>query len=193
MKPEQWNEFAQYINGEYIKNNAWHSAKTIKKYKHHKVIFDNHIAYQTVNNTTTTQIYTRVTVPINTNYEFNFEVYRKSLLSSIGKLFGMQEIEIGNTKFDRDFIIKSNNGFKIKQLLNNQEIRHSIEQLKGVYITTSKKEGIWGKKLPEGKTELTLYTYDDITDFEMLKAFYDLLTILLDKLENMDYIKSEAN
>jgi len=192
MKPEKWNNFAEYINGEFIKEHNWHSAKAIKKYKDHIVVFDNHIAYQTVNNTTTTQIYTRVTIPINTNYEFNFEVYRRSLLSSIGKLFGMQDIEIGHTKFDRDFIIKSNNGFKIKQLLNNPEVRQFLEQLKGIYITTSKKEGIWGKKLPKGKIELTLYTYDDITDFEMLKAFYDLLTTLTDKLESMDYIKSEA-
>ncbi|MUV04012.1 hypothetical protein GN157_09855 [Flavobacterium rakeshii] len=192
MKPEKWNEFAQYINGEYIKNSAWHSAKTIKKYKGHSVIFDNYTTYQTVSNTTITQVFTRLTIPLNINYEFSFEIYRKNLITSIGKLFGMQDIEVGHTKFDRDFIIKSNNGFKIKQILNNKEVRESIEQFKGVYITTSKKEGIFGKKLPKSKTELTLYTYDDITDFEMLKAFYDLLTILTDKLESMDYIKTEA-
>ena len=39
---------------------------------------------------------------------FRFTVYRKGIFSDIGKWFGMQDIEIGDEDFDRDFILKSN-------------------------------------------------------------------------------------
>ena len=38
---------------------------------------------------------------------FRFSVYRKTVFSGIGKLFGMQDIEIGDPPFDDSFIVKA--------------------------------------------------------------------------------------
>jgi hypothetical protein len=44
-----------------------------------------------------------------------FKIYRKGIFSSIGRFFGMQDLEIGDSFFDGNFIIKGNNPKQIKR------------------------------------------------------------------------------
>ena len=190
MKSLQWQEFAKYINGSFTKHHFWHSAKVDTIYKNHRIIFDNYTVYNTVSSSTVTQTYTRVITPLSFKQEFYFEIYRKSIFSSIAKLFGMQDIETGHHEFDKDFIIKSNNGFKVKQLLNSPEVRKSIESIQNIHLSISDNEGIWGDKLPEGQAELSFYCEKEIHDFEKLKEIQILFHTILDQFQNMEIINN---
>lgn len=180
-----WETFAKTANGKFIERKYWHSPKTEIAYKEYKIIFDNYTAYSTVSNNTYEQKYTRVITSISTLNGFKFEIYPKSIISSVAKIFGMQDIETGDLDFDKAFIIKSNNEFKIKQLLNNQKIRLLIKELPKANVVISDQNGIWEEKLPENEVQLSFFTEGEITDLTILNNLRELFTLLLDKLDQM--------
>lgn len=53
---------------------------------------------------------------------FYFKIYRKGLFSDLGKLLGMQDISVGYSEFDEDFIIKGNDEEKLTRLFSNEKI-----------------------------------------------------------------------
>lgn len=60
---------------------------------------------------------------------FKFTVYRAGLLSGLGKLFRMQDIEVGHKEFDEAFIVKSNNVEKARALFADENIRQLLQSL----------------------------------------------------------------
>ncbi len=48
---------------------------------------------------------------------FPFHIYEAGFFSTLGKMFGMQDIEIGDEEFDRKFIIKCDHSDKLATLL----------------------------------------------------------------------------
>jgi len=71
--------------------------------------------------------------PLKISYSFDsvnfneFLIYPEDLTDKIGKLFGIKEIEIGDSTFDRNFIIRGNNESFIKKLLNEEMKRFLME------------------------------------------------------------------
>jgi hypothetical protein len=55
------------------------------------------------------RIHTAIEVKINNPFGFKLDIYEEGLFSKIYKVFGMQDIIIGNDKFDKEYIVKSNN------------------------------------------------------------------------------------
>ena len=62
--------------------------------------------------------------PLKISYLFDkfnpneFIIYPEDFTDRIGKLFGLKEIETGDTEFDRKFIIKSNNEIFLRAILS---------------------------------------------------------------------------
>ena len=48
---------------------------------------------------------------------FRFTIYRKGFFSDLGKLLGMQDIEVGDPEFDEAFIIKGNDEDRVRDAL----------------------------------------------------------------------------
>ncbi len=142
-----------------------------------------------VGNSSREEWYTRVVAKYEATDDFRFEIYKKGFIRLIEKLFGAQDIEIGIPDFDKKFIIKSNNGFKIKRLLQNSEIRSILNSLKEVNFETSNKQGIWGKQLPEKELELSFYTERMIKNTDELKTLLRLFQLILDDLFESKLIK----
>jgi hypothetical protein len=113
---------------------------------------------------------------------FRFTVYRKGIFSDIGKWLGMQDIEMGDTKFDLDFILKSNQERKLRELLGSSRIRELISQQPDIYFSVKDDEGFFSSKFPEGVDELYFQVVGVIKDVERLKSLYDLFAETLDQL-----------
>ena len=60
--------------------------------------------------------YTRMRAPYVNPEGFRFTIYRKGVFSDLGKLLGMQDIEVGDPDFDEAFIIKGNDESKVRDL-----------------------------------------------------------------------------
>ena len=69
---------------------------------------------------------TRIRAPYVNPGGFRFTIYRKSIFSGIAKAFGMQDIEIGDSPFDDDFIIKGTDESQVRALLANPRLRELI-------------------------------------------------------------------
>ncbi len=188
-----WKVFSDETNAKFISAKYDQSAKTEIIYDNWKIIFDNYINYIVVGNSSSEKTYTRVVVPYESIDNFRFEIYKSGFIRNIEKFFGVQDVELGIPKFDKKFIIKSNNEFKIKNLLQNLEIRNLIESLKDVNIETSNKKGIWEQELPEKQFELSFYVLNEIKNTSELKELLKLLKLLIDQLVLIKSIKSISN
>ena len=60
--------------------------------------------------------YTRMRAPYINPEGFRYTIYRKGLFSDLGKLLGMQDIEVGDPEFDEAFIIKANDEGRVREL-----------------------------------------------------------------------------
>ena len=113
---------------------------------------------------------------------FRFTIYRKTLFSDLGKFFGMQDIEIGDPEFDRDFIIKSNTAPKAMALFSNQKIRRLIQAQPSIHLQVKGDESWFGTSFPQGVDELYFQVPGVIKDLERLKALYELFAEVLNHL-----------
>lgn len=179
-----WQEFAKETNGAFKVGYSWISDSTEIEYKNWKIIFDNFTVWSGKYSSETTRIIAPITLADN----FRFELYREGFIRKVEKLFGAQDIEIGDVDFDKVFTIKSNNEFKIKTLLQNKDIKNLIQSQKEVNLVISDQKGIWEEKLPKGEFELSYYVDGEIHNFESLKSLLKLFKLILDELYLMKSI-----
>ena len=129
-----------------------------------------------------TIVYTRMRAPYVNPDGFRFRVYRKGIFSDLGKMFGMQDVEVGIPDFDRDFIIKGNDEGKLRQLFASPKIRALISEQKELDFSVKDDEGWFGPTFPDGVDELAFLVVGVIKDVERLKHLYDLFGETLDEL-----------
>src|SRR5436305_1854891 len=140
-KDEVWKELCSEIGADFIKGGFW---KDQSKVRAHVMNWTITLDTYTVSTGNSSVTYTRMRAPYVNKDGFRFTIYRKSLLSDLWKLFGMQDIEVGGPKFnyleplfgvtsyidkedidcgypnfDRDFIIKGNNEKKVREIFKN--------------------------------------------------------------------------
>jgi len=180
-----WQEFAKETNGIFTEGYSWNSDSTTIEYKQWKIIFDNYTLWSGKYSTEMT----RIVVPIVLSDNFKFEIYNEGFIRKIEKFFGGQDIETGNSDFDKAFTIKSNNEFKIKTLLRNKELRDLIRSQKIINIQVCNNKGIWEEELPKGEFELSYFADGEIDDIKTLKSLLLLFNLILDQLFQMNSIQ----
>jgi hypothetical protein len=127
-------------------------------------------------------IFTRMRAPYINPDDFRFTIYRKGCFSDLGKLLGMQDIEVGDPEFDEAFIIKGNDESKVRDLFANPKIRQMIQAQPKIRLRVKDSEGWFGPKFPENVDELYFQVLGVIKDVERLKALFDLFAAVLDRL-----------
>ena len=100
---------------------------------------------------------------------FRFTIYRRGFFSDLGKLLGMQDIEVGDPEFDEAFIIKGNDEDRVRVLFSNPKIRQLIQDQPKIRLTVKDSEGWFGPKFPENVDELHFEVVGVIKDVERLK------------------------
>jgi outer membrane protein assembly factor BamB len=126
--------------------------------------------------------YTRIRAPFINKDGFRFTVYRKSIFSGLGKMLGMQDVEVGYPEFDEAFIIKGNDETKLRALFANERIRQLIEMQPHIYLTVKDDEGWFRSQFPEGVDELYFRASGVIKDLDRLKSLYYLFAETLNHL-----------
>ena len=174
-----WKQLSSEINAEFVDRGFWKGGKVIAKVEEWTVMLDTY--YQQAGQYGGTG-YTRMRAPYVNKDGFRFTIYRKGLFSEIGKLFGMQDIEVGYPNFDRDFIIKSNAEDKVRMLFSNPRIRKLIQYQPAIYLQVKDDEGWFGTKFPEGVDELYFQVVGVIKDVDRLKSIYELFAETLNQL-----------
>ena len=180
-KKEIWRQLSEEMNARFVEGGAWKADKVQATHGEWTVTLDTY----TVSTGKTVIIFTRMRAPYVNPDGFRFTIYRRGLFSGVGKLLGMQDVEVGYEEFDEDFIIKGSDEGKLRQLFANEKIRGLISGQKDINFSVKDDEGWFGPKFPDGVDELSFVVTGVIKDVERLKQLYELFSTTLDELCRM--------
>ena len=177
-KDEIWSQIAADIGGDYVDGGFF--GKDVLAYRHGEwqILLDTY----TVSNGKTSTTYTRMRAPFENLDGLQFKIYREGFFSSIGKMFGAQDIEIGDRFFDDSFIIKGNSERKIKEFLLDAEVKSLIHAQPRIHLEIKDNEGWFGPAFPEGVDELCFHCVGVIKETHVLKSLFDLFTVALARM-----------
>ena len=177
-KEEIWRQLSEKIGARFIEGGAWHEDQVVAQVKEWTITLDT--CLQPVGRATVTC--TRMRAPYVNRDGFRFAIYRKSLFSGLAKHLGMQDIEIGDSDFDNDFIIKGNDEAKARALFADPTLRQLIARQPNVHLEVKDDEGWFQTHFPQGVDELYFQVIGVVVDMEQLLSLYELYAETLDQL-----------
>ena len=177
-KEEIWSQLSREIGADYQEGGFFKEGKVVLSHREWEITLDTY----TVHVDKVTIVYTRMRAPYVNRDGFRFNIYRKSAFSWLGKLFGVEDIEVGESFFDEEFIIQGEPEILVRSLLNNSRIRQLIQDQKDIHFQVKDDDGWFKSRFPEGVDELYFEVADIIKDKQRLKNLLDLFTLVLDEL-----------
>jgi hypothetical protein len=177
-KDEVWRELSQEIGAEFIEGGFWKGNKVQVHVGPWTITLDTYS--ESTGETHVT--YTRMRAPYVNPEGFRFTVYRKGIFSELGKLLGMQDIEVGDPDFDEAFIIKGSDEFRVRDLFANPKLRQMIQDQPQIRLEVKDSEGWFGPAFPENVDELHFQVVGVIKDVARLKALFDMFAAILNEL-----------
>ena len=177
-KEDIWRELCREIGADFIEGGFWKGAKVQAHFGPWSVTLDTY----TVSSGQTQITYTRMRAPYVNADGFRFTIYREGIFSGLGKLLGMQDIEVGDPEFDEAFIIQGNDESKVRDLLADPKLRALIAAQPEIHLTVKDSEGWFGPSFPPDVDELHFQVVGVIRDVERLKNLFDLFAVVLDRL-----------
>lgn len=177
-KDEVWKQLCSEIAADFIDGGFWRGSKVQARVKEWTITLDTFVV-----STGESHIpFTRLRAPYVNHDGFRFKIYREGFFSGLGKMFGMQDIEVGHSEFDRAFVIKGNNPLKVRLLFGNPRIRRLLEAQPSISLEVKDDEGCFGTSFPEGVDELYFQVMGVIKDVERLRLLYELFSETLNHL-----------
>ena len=180
LKDENWSRIGKTVGDKYLDDRFW-GAVDLLKYRHEgwEILLDTFSVSRGEGGSVT---YTRVQVPFSNPQGLGFKIYRESFLSSVGKLFKMQDIEIGNAAFDSKFIIKGNDEGKIKLLLDDAVLKNLMYQQPDILFE------IQFEKVFKFKKVCMLYFHCEgrIRAMSQLEALFQMFAVTLTRMEQLE-------
>lgn len=192
-REEIWRQLAAEIGARYVDGGFWKGDKVEAWHAEWRITLEN-VTYGK------TQA-TRLRAPYVNPDGFRFTVYRKGIFSEVGKRLGMQDVDVGQPDFDRDFVIQGTDEAKLRRLFANARIRELIAAQPQIHFTVREAPGIFTRDLfaevqPENVDALEFLTgsviKDKIKDKERLRLLFDLFAETLDELCKMGSAYKDA-
>lgn len=118
-----------------------------------------------------------------------FRMYEENILSPLSKKIGLQDIEIGDPKFDAKYMLKGNNERKVKILLSSQHIKDYMLKVDGLtlHIKSASKSLFSG--LPENSYQIKYQTTTYFKSTERITHLFTLFSLILNQLYEMKSVK----
>ena len=185
-KDEIWTQIAADIGGEFIDGGFWGKDVLVYKHGEWQILLDTYTVTVSVGSSITSTTYTRMRAPFVNKDDLYFKISREGFFSSVGKFFGMQDIEIGDPFFDKQFVIKGNKPEKIKLLLADDRIKELCQTQPKIHLSIKDDEGWFGTDFPDGVDELYFRCVGVIKETALLKALFGLFCLVLQRLVQID-------
>ena len=177
-KKEIWSKLSEEVGGKFIEGGFFKDSKIEIQHGEWTITLDTY----TVSTGKSSTTYTRIRAPYVNKGGFRFTIYRKTFFSDIGKMLGMQDVEVGYPQFDEDFIIKGNDEYQLKKLFDNSKIRELISFQPHIHLQVKDDEGTFRGYFPDGVDELYFQSIGVIKDIERLNQLFDLFAEVLNHL-----------
>ena len=177
-RKEVWRQLSDEVGASYVDGGFCKGDKVKVTYGEWTVTLDTFA----VSTGKSTIVYTRMRAPYVNPDGFRVTVYRRGMFTGVAKWLGMQDLEIGDERFDHDFVIKANDEAKVRELLGSPKVRELLDRQKAVHFTVKDDEGWFGPRFEGDADELYFTVVGVIKDIERLKLLYELFAETLDRL-----------
>tara|TARA_B100000809_G_scaffold67681_1_gene64737 strand:- start:6421 stop:7035 length:615 start_codon:yes stop_codon:yes gene_type:complete len=181
-KDEIWQQVANEIGGQFENGGIFGKDALRFQSGQWELTLDTY----TVSHGDSRSTYTRMRAPFVNQDNIRFKIYEEGIFAAIGKVFGMKDIEIGHSFFDKKFIVKSNSEDKIKKLLQDKKLKQLINYQNDILFSVRGDDGWFGKSFPEGVDELYFECAWVMKDLEDIKKLFELFTHTLELLVELD-------
>ena len=176
---EKWTALSNDVKAEFINGGIWNSHKIVVHEKNWTLTLDTFA----VHTGKATIPFTRMRAPLVSKDSFRFKIERRNFFSPVADFFGRKSLSTGNPDFDKDFVIKSSDEYKLKKLFANEAIRELIMGQKEIHFELKDDEGGWpNQKFPSDVDELYFQTSGIVKDVERLKLVFRLMRETLNQL-----------
>lgn len=125
--------------------------------------------------------FTRFRAPFRNKERFRVKIYRSSIFSPIGKLLGMQDIEVGALQFDADFVVKGSDEQLVRRFCRSAALRRAIMAQQKIEITVADDAG-WFSGFPPDTDLLSVRVGGHLKDTARIRELFDLFAMALDRL-----------
>lgn len=187
-KEEIWKQLCEEIDADIVDGGFWKGKRVEGKHNNWRIYLD----IYTVSTGNTTVTYTRLRMPFVNFKKFYFKIYKSGIFSNLGKIMGMQDIEIGYEEFDDRYIIKGSNEEWVKKLFQNSRVRSLIQTQPKMSLEIKKGEGVFGPKFKEEESELYFLVPGVLKDVELLKKLFELFSEVIEELERMNITSTQS-
>ncbi len=125
-------------------------------------------------------IYTRLRAAFVNPDGLRFAVSHQSVFSNIGKLIGMQDIQVEHEPFDKMFLVQGSDPDTIKSLFDDGKLRELTKLEPDIHLQV-RNAGDWFEDyFPDDVDELVLEVEGEVRDLHRLKRLFDLFARVLD-------------
>jgi hypothetical protein len=136
-------------------------------------------------------VVTRMRAPYATRGAFRFKLQRRDLLDALARCIGIHTSETGQTEFDREFVVRSEDDARVRRLFEDEAIRRLIQSQPAINLEARGGDGPFGATLPEGVDELVLRAPGFVTDAARLRKLFALFALILDRLCAIDSARED--
>jgi hypothetical protein len=177
-KDEVWKQLCTELDAEFVEGRFPRQSRVQARVNEWTVTLDTFVM-----STGKSHIpFTRMRAPYVNPDGLRFRIYRAGFFTELGKILGMQDIEVGHSEFDRAFVIQGNDPVKVHLLFGNAEIRRLLEAQPSIRFEVKDDEGWFGTTFPEGVDELCFQVPGIIKDIPRLKLLFELFSETLNHL-----------
>jgi len=177
-KPDIWSELSRELGGQYRSGGLFRSGKLMVPYRDWQITVDEY----TVHVSPITLMFVRLRAPVLNPHRFRFRIYKKSGFSWIGKLLGVQDIQIGDQDFDEKFIVQGHPRSLVTRLLVNRRIKDLMACQRDVLVEIRHDWRWFRKRLPEGVEEIHIRAGGTIYQTALVYELFELFSTAIDEL-----------
>ena len=181
-RDEVWRRLGEEIDADFIDGGFWKGSKVQAHVGPWTVTLDTYTVSSGNPSAPSSRTYTRMRAPYVNPEGFRFTIYRQGLFSGLGKLLGMQDIEVGAPEFDEAFIVQGTDGSRVRELFADPRLRALALEQPQLRLTVKDSEGWFGPSFPVGVDELHFQVVGVIKEVDRLKGLFDLFAAVLDRL-----------
>jgi len=116
---------------------------------------------------------------------FRFRLRRRSVLSDLASLVGVQDIELGDPPFDREFVVQGNRPEQVRRLVGSAELRAALLESAVHLVEVRPDEGWFGPEFPDNVDELYVEAEGRLVDEPEIEKLYCVFAELLNRLSHL--------
>ncbi|RSK32441.1 hypothetical protein [Hymenobacter metallilatus] len=120
---------------------------------------------------------TTLTASVPAHMAFHFALHEQDWVHEVGKLLGLQDVEVGDPALDAAFIITTNQPDTLRQLLADPEVRATLLRYPDARLALAP-----ASHAPDAPVQLTFTAERAITEPAQLQEIYHMLLVLQQQL-----------